>query len=344
MSLATDLIDLNGKDGELVTTALDYFLGDIGKLFRFSLPQLVTTDPFYRITKSQTSVDKDFAKSDDLADYVQIVPEYSTSSTSLDYYKAMTKMGPRSIAMSKALPFSVPLDIIKTHTEQAAIVMHRDMAVALTASSFAAAQKQAAGTAWSVTATADPRGNVDNLKDKLFTGSNIRGDYQDENMRVVMLISYNSAVEAMATDDYGTWKANAGKDVNGTMEEKLKEYFEVPEVIILDTADHNGSAIYTDIVDLAVVDRTGIAGFARDNSLLVANHSGLITAYLESGNMFAPGQTYTVNVAGMRDAINVPIIGVREKEDAHGDMIFTCKAGYKVYNHKTAALVGLTGV
>lgn len=338
MSIGKDLISASKRD-ELMTFALKEYLGNLGDIFKFSTGHLVNTDPFQRYKRTSTQLSGGEHHNDNDG-YARVDIKYETVAQYLKYFGEETTLGSKANASRQGIPFDLPMDTVSEHIEQAVINIHKDMATSLTASSFAAAQKDAATGAWSGSDTVLT--DVKKIKTKLHTSAKRRAD-RDEAVKLVM--SYDVAQEALATTKVQTWLGTLAASNLVSDEEKLAKYLSVNEVIILDAVDKDGNSIYTNICDFVVVDRRNLNGAITNNSgVLPANHSGLLIAFLESDLLFTNGSNYFVNVNGAETQFTKSMVSSLVQPNRNGDTVVTTKGAWKVYSHQPKSLVGLTGL
>lgn len=347
MSTQSDLKGLAGKNN-LLGMLTTYFARNANKMFDSLLVHQVNNDPFVHIRQYSNAVRaSDGSKSSSSTDVVMNVDiSLDSTSVNLDYAAFKSTYGKRERAAATGLPFDLPQSYITEHAKQVMTDITKKHATILTASTFAAAQKDAATAVWSTTSS-DTRADIDKIKSKLMTGSNI----QANDPRVVLLVSYNSAVEAMATTGYKTWEAAAnGPQPGATLEDRLAAFWNVPKVIILDysyptitSGAQSGVAVYTDICDLVVIDRTGMSGalFAASDSI-PSNDSGLCLALLQDNDTFAESFRLETPSGLYADMINSFITLSVDKQGSN--TMLETSIGYKLYVHKAECLVGLTGI
>lgn len=338
------VVDIDSKIGKLQKHMLKYFSGNIYKVASFAPFHMVATNPFSiaTFTNSVAAYDDAVKRNADTDMITRLVVSTSDTDRALEQFKMKSELGGITKSKNKGTGMTLIGHTAQELSLQAAYKVNKDVAALLDATTFATAQKQAATATWSTSATATPRADVNALKSKLYAGSNIPAS--DD--RVHLVLDYTSAVECEATTEYQNWVNNGGASGLLTQEERLKSFFQVPNVVVIALSDNAGTALYSAIVDLMVVDRAGLnESLFLPEQMLIANDSGLLCAFQNQGS-FEYGQVFPVTLPnGINQDYTDTMVRVWDAIDAQSNNeIIGVEMFYKPYVHKTEALTGLTGV
>lgn len=336
-------VDLDGKIGQLQSFMLSYFAGQLEQVASFAPFHMVETNPFQIMQLTNNSIAyEDAAKRSKDTDMIpRLDMSLSDAAKTLIPWALKTEIGDIQKSKSVGNPMSLRGLAANKLSEQAAYKVNKDVATLLDASTFAAAQAAAAGTVWS-NAAATPKANVNALKAKLYAGTNIMAN----DPRVHLVLDYTSAVECQATTEYKTWFNAGGAAGYFTDVERLQAFFEIPNVIIIGISDNASTALYSAIVDLMVVDRTGLNGqiFIPTQQMIPDNQSGLLVAF-QNQTSFEWAQVFNVTLPnGLTQDFTDSMIKVWDAVNENDNEVIGAKMFYKPYVHKTEALTGLTGV
>lgn len=183
---------------------------------------------------------------------------------------------------------------------------------------------------WNLPATAKPRANILELKNKLVDASGVDQD----DPRITLTLSVNALRYAQASADYIAYRTADANDYMKGLIQRMKDYFEVPNVVILP------STPFTDIVVLSIVD-SPLEMFSISNPNM--NQSALITMAYNIASVNQPLNYKMIN--GLTVTESRAFIGARDYPREDGKAIMADAFTWnKVVLHNENAIARLKNI